>query len=301
MRCALSAVVLWWWCWHMQHGGGETGGAIWRHYSLRRGFFSPWYHNSNDPLRLSFIIHLPTCMRPPCRLQKETTVGSIVLTWLGASLLIRLIGCQECRIRRVSCDKAQPECAKCRRKGISCSGQGVEYRFSTYMSDNRPARKNNAAKPHSPQSGQSGKRTSSQPLPNTAASSTTNHYENASSKDCQILQYYKQQQLPGISISNPAISESNRNPVTRVQNINSLQYYMQPLPDIGPIGQPLFGNESETYSADENELHWDILSIPLRPAIEIVPAQSRMLFDHCTSHSFYLPYCCIVIPGFYLL
>lgn len=31
------------------------------------------------------------------------------------------------------CDKTEPECFKCYKKGIKCSGQGIECRFSSHM------------------------------------------------------------------------------------------------------------------------------------------------------------------------
>lgn len=34
----------------------------------------------------------------------------------------RVKGCFQCSVRRIDCDLAQPECVKCRRKGIECSG-----------------------------------------------------------------------------------------------------------------------------------------------------------------------------------
>lgn len=39
-------------------------------------------------------------------------------------------GCYECSQRRIHCDRAQPECAKCVAKGLSCSGLGIRYRFN---------------------------------------------------------------------------------------------------------------------------------------------------------------------------
>lgn len=36
-------------------------------------------------------------------------------------------------MRRVRCDKTEPECLKCQKKGIRCSGQGIECRFSKHM------------------------------------------------------------------------------------------------------------------------------------------------------------------------
>ncbi|KAH7017120.1 hypothetical protein EDB80DRAFT_565098, partial [Ilyonectria destructans] len=42
-------------------------------------------------------------------------------------------GCYECCKRRLKCDKTEPECLKCLKKGISCSGQGLRCRFSGHM------------------------------------------------------------------------------------------------------------------------------------------------------------------------
>jgi len=38
-------------------------------------------------------------------------------------------GCRECSRRRIKCDKGNPECAKCLKKGIKCSGIGRHIRF----------------------------------------------------------------------------------------------------------------------------------------------------------------------------
>jgi hypothetical protein len=38
-------------------------------------------------------------------------------------------GCKECSRRRIKCDKGTPECAKCLRKGIQCTGVGRQIRF----------------------------------------------------------------------------------------------------------------------------------------------------------------------------
>lgn len=38
-------------------------------------------------------------------------------------------GCKECSRRRIKCDKGTPECAKCLKKGIKCTGVGRQIRF----------------------------------------------------------------------------------------------------------------------------------------------------------------------------
>lgn len=39
-------------------------------------------------------------------------------------------GCFQCNKRRITCDGASPQCNKCARKGLECSGNGVRYRFN---------------------------------------------------------------------------------------------------------------------------------------------------------------------------
>lgn len=38
-------------------------------------------------------------------------------------------GCKECSRRRIKCDKGSPECVKCLKKGIQCTGVGRQIRF----------------------------------------------------------------------------------------------------------------------------------------------------------------------------
>jgi hypothetical protein len=38
-------------------------------------------------------------------------------------------GCKECSRRRIKCDKGTPECTKCLKKGIQCTGVGRQIRF----------------------------------------------------------------------------------------------------------------------------------------------------------------------------
>ncbi|KAG7405531.1 Acriflavine sensitivity control protein acr-2 [Fusarium oxysporum f. sp. rapae] len=39
-------------------------------------------------------------------------------------------GCYECSQRRLNCDRGVPECQKCIKKGVKCSGLGIRHRFS---------------------------------------------------------------------------------------------------------------------------------------------------------------------------
>lgn len=40
------------------------------------------------------------------------------------------IGCRSCRARRLHCDRTLPHCIKCKRKGITCPGYGIELRWT---------------------------------------------------------------------------------------------------------------------------------------------------------------------------
>ncbi|CAG9978441.1 unnamed protein product, partial [Clonostachys byssicola] len=51
-------------------------------------------------------------------------------TWHSATLPKPGLDCFECTKRRVRCDRTQPCCCKCRKKGIECSGFGVRHRFA---------------------------------------------------------------------------------------------------------------------------------------------------------------------------
>ncbi|KIW65811.1 hypothetical protein PV04_08034 [Phialophora macrospora] len=39
-------------------------------------------------------------------------------------------GCFNCNKRRITCDESEPQCLKCVRKGLECSGNGIRYRFN---------------------------------------------------------------------------------------------------------------------------------------------------------------------------
>lgn len=44
--------------------------------------------------------------------------------------LIHHLGCYQCSRRRIDCDRQQPTCQKCAKKGLACSGLGIRYRFN---------------------------------------------------------------------------------------------------------------------------------------------------------------------------
>ncbi|KAI8658042.1 Zn(2)-C6 fungal-type domain-containing protein [Fusarium keratoplasticum] len=38
--------------------------------------------------------------------------------------------CRTCRLRRIRCDRTEPHCKKCQKKGHSCPGYGIQFRFA---------------------------------------------------------------------------------------------------------------------------------------------------------------------------
>lgn len=39
-------------------------------------------------------------------------------------------GCYNCSQRRIICDRTEPRCLKCAKRGVECSGMGIRYRFN---------------------------------------------------------------------------------------------------------------------------------------------------------------------------
>ncbi len=39
-------------------------------------------------------------------------------------------GCYNCMKRRIICDRTEPRCNKCHKKGLECTGFGIRYRFN---------------------------------------------------------------------------------------------------------------------------------------------------------------------------
>lgn len=40
------------------------------------------------------------------------------------------LGCYQCSRRRISCDRTEPQCLKCTRTNLECSGLGTRYRWA---------------------------------------------------------------------------------------------------------------------------------------------------------------------------
>ncbi|KAG8408549.1 hypothetical protein J3459_009810 [Metarhizium acridum] len=156
------------------------------------------------------------------------------------SLAKRNDGCYECRMRRVRCDKTEPECFKCRKKGIKCSGQGIECRFSKHMNRKQTASVGSAQLP--PASSKVSKRYLFVNVENTkdGASPTSSGQADASTAG------------PPSSATSVVVPHRTR--------------------------------ARELVRARQAEQYQRVASLPSpRGAIEVVPARSRMLFDHFSS------------------
>lgn len=161
------------------------------------------------------------------------------------------------------CDKAEPQCLKCRKKGINCSGQGIECRFSSHMIQKSPANpppattRNKNPAPTSPPS-RAAKRyrwvNMASPKPEERAPGSDDEFESSTRR--------------GSAISSSSFSSHSPLSMEAVDDgsVTSCTPSYAQLDLIPVITDP-----------DQSSMQ---LSSP-RPAIEAVPAQARMLFDHC--------------------
>ncbi|POR38847.1 Uncharacterized protein TPAR_00938 [Tolypocladium paradoxum] len=192
-------------------------------------------------------------------------------TVFDMSLAKRNNGCLECRMCRVCCDKAEPECFKCRKKGIKCSGQGIECRFSSHM-----VHKSSAS--------------SSQPVTGAAGTSTQAH---GSPLPSRAGKRYRWRNMvgtqPATRAPRPDKSESSSRRRSAVLSVSP-----------GGPGSPLSEEARDDGSLTPDTPSLAPFSLILargaldqsitqlaspRAAIEAVPPQARMLFDHCPSPS----------------
>lgn len=56
-------------------------------------------------------------------------LASLCLSSALCSMGVRK-GCYDCNKRRIICDETEPQCLKCVKKGLQCSGMGLRYRFN---------------------------------------------------------------------------------------------------------------------------------------------------------------------------
>lgn len=59
---------------------------------------------------------------------------------------MQIDSCQQCKRRRIECDATIPQCAKCRKKGLPCSGPGKQYRFVDVRKISRDSKKQSQGK-----------------------------------------------------------------------------------------------------------------------------------------------------------
>ncbi|KAK2616995.1 hypothetical protein QQS21_000084 [Conoideocrella luteorostrata] len=168
------------------------------------------------------------------------------------SLAKRNDGCSECRVRRVRCDKTEPECLKCRKKGLRCSGQGIECRFSKHM-----RRKQAAASAISDA--------------NASAPSSTTTTSSSSLKSSKVYFWVDSD------------SGEAKTPITAVDDIPSsrLASLSLEVPPSNVSGGRQEGEKLTKTTPVSPGVYQSLKRLPSpRGALEIVPPRSRMLFDH---------------------
>jgi hypothetical protein len=155
----------------------------------------------------------------------------------------------------VRCDKTEPECFKCCKKGIKCSGQGIECRFSSHMKNGNSPRISQAANRAAGNAAKAAPR-----APNRYRWVTVTSKQSGSSPDATKLSSHRS------STSPPKVSNAQ--------------------PIVGPV--PPDKPPSDTDSPD-GSLDDDVeelgprdmqLAHPQRP-IQAVSPQARLFFNHC--------------------
>jgi len=156
-------------------------------------------------------------------------------------------GCVQCRMRRIRCDKEEPECFKCRKKGICCSGQGIEYRFSSHMTVACPS-KNGALK-------------------------VNNNVVQPTSRGKPARRPFRR--------PTPSLSEGD---VQSPETGKSSHLAQIPLPQ-GPfailVAHPPHDGEHGSAAQGRDNAAGNAALISLRGPLESVTSRSRMFFDHC--------------------
>ncbi|KFY50297.1 hypothetical protein V496_09406 [Pseudogymnoascus sp. VKM F-4515 (FW-2607)] len=188
------------------------------------------------------------------------------------SLAKRNNGCLECRMRRVRCDKAEPECFKCRKKGIKCSGQGIECRFSSHMT----------------------RMTSTNSSQSAIGAAGMNNQASGSPSPSRVAKRYRSTNIASTQLQMRAPRSYESKPSTRCGSAISSSSLGLGLPlssealDDGPLTSGTPSHPQLASILDLEELDQDVeeldqsrmqLSSPRAP-IQVVPAQARMLFDH---------------------
>lgn len=169
-------------------------------------------------------------------------------------------------MRRVCCDKAEPECFKCCKKGIKCSGQGIECRFSSHMIPKSSASASKSA---------------------TGAPGTNT--QNGSPVPSRAAKRYRWRNTVGTRPEKRAPrSDESKSPSRRGSAILSVSPGPGPGPGSSPSKEarddgPLTPDApSPSIILDREALDQSIMQLSSpRAAIEAVPPQARMLFDHC--------------------
>lgn len=176
-------------------------------------------------------------------------------------------GCLECRNRRICCDKTEPECQKCVKKGIKCSGQGIECRFSSYM-HTKPAEK----------------RRGSNASKSAAAASITSTLVSRPRESAQIRRRLKDSRRASLTdmpskdatqqpLETAPISPTNQ-VITFADNITTTNYEQKAL-EAAQSSSALMRSTPSSFAGTE------FIIRAMRPTTDPSSARTRKLIEHC--------------------
>ena len=174
-------------------------------------------------------------------------------------------GCLECRQRRVCCDKTEPECLKCRKKGIQCSGQGIECRFSPYMRKGKKA--------GGPKTIATGAAAAA-----AAAKTTTATASDAARRSRTPSRAFR---FVNFADGNSAQRGLKEEPASPTGIPAALPRNLDDGLTDDNGAESSYNQETALVLSGQRHSGMRTPHIPIAQTIEIIPAQSRMLFDHC--------------------
>lgn len=153
------------------------------------------------------------------------------------------------------CDKTEPECFKCCKKGIKCSGQGIECRFSSHMNYGSSSRPSQSATRAAGDDAKTALR-----APNRYRWVAVNSKQSGSSPDTARLASRR---------ASTALSKtSNKRPIVG-----------PPLPD---THTPDTDSSAESLEDDVEEVGSREMQLSRpQPAIQALSPQARQFFNYC--------------------
>jgi hypothetical protein len=161
-------------------------------------------------------------------------------------------GCKECSRRRIKCDKDTPECAKCLKKGVKCTGIGRQIRFVEGAISKGKRKQRTTSDVHN-------------------LATNLNRYMHDTALSIS----------PSDTHAHPSPQDSNlESPIGNVSNFGS-QDIDDDVEEIGTVVHQRQSHQSTRTPSDENTT----VSYHLDPCVdlllEFMKPGIQMLFDHC--------------------